>query len=241
MIVAQEVAGKIHIVSGEIESYFHLKKENDELNERVAELESLVQLYTGQVSALQEEIVISDISSELFNSSDYRFIPAKVVYNSTSRINNHIVLRKGSKDGVKPDMGVISPQGIVGVVRNVSSNLSLVIPVLNAEFRPSCKIKNNNYFGPLTWDGKDTKYAFLRELPRHADWQIGDTIVTSGYSSIFPEGLPIGIVVDSEKQNNDNYTSLKVELFTDFNSLTNAIIVVNALSAEQNELQNTIN
>lgn len=223
-----------------MEAYLNLKTENRILNNRIAELESQIQHYSDAMSLFQEKDSMHFALSDYFNSNTFTFLPAKVVYNNISGINNYITLKMGSNDGVREDMGVVSASGIVGVVRSVSPHFSLVIPILNSKFRPSCKVKNNNYFGPLCWDGQDPSYSYLQELPRTLEFQLGDTIVTSGYSSLFPEGLPVGTIVDSQKQENDNYISLKVKLFTDFNSLTNAIIIINNYADEQNALLNTI-
>ncbi len=236
LAVAQEIAGNVHAVTGSIESYLHLKQENEELTERVAELEARFIGNRSELYGQQDSILLEHLSVDAYDSSDYRFMPAHVVYNNTTRTDNYIQLNKGANDGIAIDMGVITPRGIVGVVVNTTPNRSLVIPVLNSKFRLSCKIKNSNYFGPLTWDGKDAAYTYLQELPRHAEINVGDTIITSGYSTIFPEGLPVGMIVDAKRQENDNYTSVKVRLFTDFTTLNNVIVVANKRSKEELEL-----
>jgi rod shape-determining protein MreC len=164
-----------------------------------------------------------------------------VVYNRVSGQENYITLNKGSKDGIEVDMGVISSAGIVGIIIAVSPNYSLVIPVLNSKFHLSCKVKNNDYFGSLVWDGEDPRYAYLQELPRHVNFEINDTVITSSYSAIFPEGLPVGKVIDSRKQKNDDYTSLKINLFTNFYTLTEVLIVRNIHKEEQQNLQKKVN
>ncbi|MDL2243515.1 rod shape-determining protein MreC [Bacteroidales bacterium OttesenSCG-928-J19] len=241
LVATQEVSGRLYSVTNELWAFFSLKKENQELTRRVAELEMENLSYVRALDELQHGQGLDSLTTDKLKRIDFEFVSAKVVYNNTSGKNNYLSLKKGSDDGITPDMGVMSATGIVGVIKNVTPNFSLVIPILSSEFRPSCKIKNKNYFGPLTWDGADAKYSYLEELPRHADFQIGDTIVTSGYSNIFPEGLPVGIIVGSRKQEkDDNYTSLKVELFTDFSTLTNAIIVVNRYGEEQRMLEGGI-
>jgi Cell shape-determining protein len=238
LMVTQETAGYLHSTSDAVTSYFNLKGENEALNERVAELESLLLNYRESEPISLTSIGTDSIPEWMNELSTYRFIPARLIYNSISALDNYITLNKGTNDGVAPDMGVFSAEGIVGVVVNASPHFSTVIPVLNSNFRLSCKIKGSNYFGPLVWDGKDPRYAYLQELPRHAEFLPGDTIVTSGYSAVFPEGLPVGIGVESQRQKNDNYNTLKVQLFTDFSTLSNAIIVVNTLKEEQLNLQN---
>lgn len=238
LVAAQEVSGRLYSVTNELSAFLHLKTENQALTGRVAQLEAENRYYVQELENLRQSNDVDFLTASRLNSKEFQFIPTKVVYNSTSGKSNYLSLKKGSTDGITPDMGVISATGIVGVIKSVTPHFSLVIPILSSEFRPSCKIKDKNYFGPLIWDGQDAQYSYLEELPRHADFQIGDTIVTSGYSNVFPEGLPVGVIAGSRKQEkDDNYTSLKVKLFTDFNTLTNAIIVVNRYGEEQRTLE----
>jgi rod shape-determining protein MreC len=168
----------------------------------------------------------------------YRFITAQVVNNQVAMMdNNYITLNKGTLAGVKEDMGVLSPTGIVGVVVSVSPHFSRVIPILNPKYQPSSKIKGTNFFGTLSWDGKDPQYSSLKELPQHAEFNIGDTIVTSGFSTVFPEGVPVGTIENTFKKKGENYNSVKVKLFTNFSALSEVLIVVNALKDEQLDIE----
>lgn len=239
--VAQEVSGRVYTVSGNIESYIHLKKTNEELISRIAELENQVHAYREQSYLNTDSIDWGNLNLNTTQSPTYNFTSARVIYNKVSGLENYITLDKGSKDGIRADMGVLSAQGIVGVVMSTSPHFSLVIPVLNPKFGLSCKVKNTNSFGPLVWDGKNPQYTYLRELPRHISYEIGDTIVTSGFSSIFPEGLPVGVIENWQKQKDDNYNSLRVKLFTDFNTLTEVLIVENSHQEEQRTLQEKTN
>lgn len=241
LVMAQEIAGGIFSLSGEVESYFHLRKENEVLNQSLSELEMQIALLEERIENLSEAESSDWIGLDSVYALAYEYTSSKVVYNNVLGLDKYITIRKGSNDGITPDMGVVSGNGIVGVIMEVTPNFSKVIPVLNPKFQLSCKLKKNNYFGPLTWDGKDPRFVHLKELPRHADFQIGDTIVTSGYSAIFPAGFPVGTVVDSEKQRNDNYTSLKIQLFTDFTNLSNVRIVNNTYREEQKNLQQAAN
>lgn len=241
LLVAHEVTGRIQSVTSGVQSYINLNSENELLLNRIAVLEKDNSIYKEKIEQLAN---LS--SSEIGNSdepytSGYNFIPARVVYNSISKAENYIVINKGSNDGVKADMGIMSPAGIIGVIMESSPNYSIAISILNPKFQLSCKIKGKNYFGPLIWNGKDAQYTNLENLPRHAEINIGDTIVTSGFSAFFPEELPVGIIVDSQKQKNDNYNSAKVKLFTDFNTLNNVLIIENKHREEQINLQKIIN
>ena len=145
----------------------------------------------------------------------------------------YITVNKGRKDGVEPDMGVVSERGVVGIVSTVSDHFSVVIPLLNPKFKLSCKVLGSSYFGTLSWNGRNARFANLDELPRHVEFEKGDTIVTSGYSAIFPSGIIVGKVVNFEKQHDDNFYSLEVELATDFQALNNVRIIKNYRQAEQ--------
>lgn len=233
--VFQEMAGRVYLVSNSVESYMSLKTINSDLMRRIAVLEQEMRDYKKEVEILSEQVFPMDVHKyENIYSNVFSFIPAQVVNNQINRIgNNYITLNKGTLAGLKEDMGVLSPNGIVGVVMSVSLHFSRVIPILNPKYQPSCKIKGTDYFGTLSWDGKDSRYISLKELPQHAAFNIGDTIVTSGFSTIFPEGVLVGTVEDTFKKKGENYNSLKVKLFTNFGALSEVLVVVNALKEEQ--------
>jgi rod shape-determining protein MreC len=241
LAVVHDLTGNVYFISSSVKSYINLRHANDDLQNRIAELEMTVQGYEHQLELLRDTNITGKIDADSAHSLTYTFTPAHVVYNNLSGLENYIMLDKGYVDGINVDMGVVSPNGIVGVVMSVSPRFSIVIPVLNPKFRLSCKIKRNNYFGSLVWDGKDPRYTYLEELPRHVEFDIQDTIVTSGYSTIFPEGLLVGTITDSQKQKNDNYNYLQIKLFTDFSTLTDVLIIKNRLKDEQEKLQKIVN
>ena len=212
----------------------HLRDNNAELLEQLALLSTERDFYKGQYEEISSEDMHLPFS---LSSATRRYLPAYVVNNRIIGVDNYLTINKGSEAGIERDMGVISSQGIVGVVMSVSSHFARVIPLLNPGFRPSCKLKSSNYFGPMVWDGKDPRHAYLEELPRHVVYELGDTVVTSGYSTRFPEGLPVGTVVGSRKDKNDDYTSLKVELFTNFANIREVMVVTNDLGEEQKRLE----
>jgi rod shape-determining protein MreC len=217
----------------------NLKTINSDLMQRIAVLEKEARDSKKKVEVLSELLFPLDVHEyEGIYSNAFSFIPAQVTNNQIARMdNNYITLNKGALAGIKEDMGVLSPNGIVGVVINVSTHFSKVIPILNPKYQPSCKIKGTDYFGTLSWDGKDSRYISLKELPQHAAFNIGDTIVTSGFSTVFPEGVPVGTIEDKFKKKGENYNSLKVKLFTNFSALSEVLIVVNALKDEQLNLE----
>lgn len=159
-----------------------------------------------------------------------------MVNNTLDRADNFITIDRGTADSVSAEMGVVCGKGVVGIVGKTASHHSLVISLLNSKSNISCKIKGSGYFGYLRWDGKDVRYTYLRDLPRHAECQKGDTIVTSGYSSIFPEGLMVGIVEDISDSHDGLSYLLKVRLATDFGRLNDVRVIARKGMEEINEL-----
>lgn len=243
---ANAITGRILSVSSAVFSYFDLQNINSELLER----NGLLQM---EVIRLQEQLNNQKIDKTPFNQvflSDtvltdslkrknysYRFIPAGVRRNSVNLHRNYITINKGAKDGIRPDMGVISPSGIVGIITDVDENLSVAMSLLHVKTAVSCKIKNTPFFGPLSWKGGDLRYGYLEHIGTHAIFQTGDTIVTSGYSDVFPPGIMVGVIESFKKQDDDNYYSLKVRLTTDFQSLNTLFVIDNVSQQEQIKLE----
>jgi rod shape-determining protein MreC len=234
-----EISGRAYYVSGSIKTFLNLQTTNEELVQQNGKLEQQVLTLENilRKQAQDSSKVNAFLKDSLHREIPYDFVVAHVENNSVSQINNYIVVNKGSKDGIKPEMGVVSTSGIVGIVRNVSTNFSLILPVLNPKFRQSCKVKNTNSFGTLSWDGKDSRYAIMDELPRHQIVKKGDTIITSGFSSIFPEGVLVGTVEGFNKKTDDNFYNLRVKLFTNFYNLSFVRIIKNDLTKERQALE----
>ena len=210
--------------------YLNLYKINQELvNEN--------NLLHNQLDHYKQILRNSPVMDETrFPGRIFTYIPARIINNSVNKQYNFLTLDRGKNHGVKPEMAVISSEGIVGVVYAVSGNFSTVISLLNRDFRLSAKIKKNNYFGSLTWEGISPYTALLSEIPYHVNVQKGDTIVTSGYSTIFPEGLLVG-TVSAFKVEESNFFRIDVELSEDFNQLTHVYIINNLLIEEQSNLE----
>ena len=232
----QEVTGHIYSGTNYFYSYLRLKSTNAELIQRMAQLETEVYAYQRQLDDLLDNS--NRVNTLDLDTKIYDFFPAQVVSNSVSLHENYLMLNKGSNDGIQRDMGVLSTNGIVGVIVKTSPNFSKAISLLNTKYKPNGKIKHNDYdyFGPLVWDGKDPQYTYLTEIPRYVNLEPGDTVV-SGYSTVFPKGIPIGSVVDTQKQQDDNYMSVRIRLFTDFRRLNDLLIVANRFQEEQQELE----
>jgi len=223
------------LLSYSVKSYMNLKSINADLMQQVAELEQEVQKAKHEIIFLSEKAYPADIQHFVaIYPNKYSFISAQVVNNQVARSdNNFITLNRGSLSGIAEDMGVLSTSGIVGVVERVTPHFSKVRPIVNPKYQPNCKIKRTNYPGTLSWDGKDTRYSSLKELPQHAEFNIGDTIVTSGNSTVFPEGVPVGVIENTYREKGESYNSVRVKLFTNFSALSEVLIVVNALKEEQ--------
>lgn len=234
---ANVVAGKVYEVSGGISSYFHLKSVNEDLLDRNMALEQ-------QITNLENRLKDYRIDSITMNSiryleqADYKIFKAHVIRNSLNQADNYITLDKGSSSGIRPEMGVVDGNGVVGIVYKTSPSYSLVISVLNCKSSISCKIIGSEYFGYLKWEYGDSRYAYLKDLPRHAEFNLGDTVVTSGYSTVFPAGVMVGTVDDMSDSNDGLSYLLKIKLATDFGKLGNVRVISRSGQGEQRELEN---
>lgn len=220
---ANAVSGKVLEAHSEMESYMNLAEVNEALTQRNVYLEH-------RLAQLEEQLAVKmstdSLAGKLQNDSvHYRLIPAKIVNNSIDKIENFITLDKGSADGVKKDMGVVSGTGVVGIVYLVSKHYSVVISVLNAKSNISCSIADRGYFGYLHWTGGASDIAYVDDIPRHAHFKKGDNIVTSGYSSVFPAGIAVGKI--SKVYNSPDGLSyrLQVKLSTDFSTLRDVCVI----------------
>jgi len=235
---ANTVTGYISSITGSITSYINLREANTVLTERNGELEMQVLALRNQLETLQaNSTVFSGFMPDSTENFPYNFVMAKVVNNSVTHLSNYITINKGRKDGLTSEMGVVSDQGVVGVVSQVSNDFAVILPLLNPKLRLSCKVAGSNYIGSLGWNGRNSRYAQLEELPRHVEFQNGDTIITSGYSAMFPAGIIVGTVSDFKRQHDDNFYSLEVELATDFSALNNVRVLINQQQEEQRKLE----
>jgi len=216
-----------------------LKSENDYLTGRIAVLEKEIQQYRQLSETLAARLSQSDSSFSALSSlqtSPWRFFPARVVHNQVSQTRNYLTLDRGENHGIAEGMGVLTAGGaMVGTVMSVSPNFSRVIPLLNPDSRPSCRLPSN-FSGLLVWDGSDPRYSTLTDLPPQAEHQAGDTVYTTSFSAVFPDGVPVGVVADiAGKQSGFNH--LKIRLLADFSSLREVLVVDYRLKTEQIELE----
>lgn len=232
---ANSVAGKVYDLSSNIEKFFSLVDVNQQLSLRNIELERQITVLNQRIlnTAKDSSNIVID-NKELFNG--FHIIPAKVITNSINQIDNLITLDKGRADGVAPNMGVISGLGVVGIVYLVSEHYSIVLSALNSKSNISCTIKNKGYLGYLHWYKGASDFAFLDDIPRHARLNKYDEIVTSGYSSIFPQGITVGKVTNAYNSADGLSYRLKVKLATNFSTLRDVFIINNTPMLERIEL-----
>lgn len=233
---ASRIAGHIYAVSAEVSSFFKLRSVNEGLTlhnvHLQAENKALREALQEKLPDNQEAVV-----AHALQAAGYSITPTHIINNSLHLPDNYLTLDKGTADGIAPEMGVVTGNGIAGIVYMVSEHYALAISLLNSKSSISCKFKHNDYFGYLKWKGGDPRHALLEDVPRHALFQKGDTVVTSGYSAVFPQGLMVG-TVDSIADSNDGLSYLlRVRLSTDFACLDNALIIANKGREEQHALE----
>ncbi len=226
-----EITGRLAQKYDNVASYFSLVKENEILLKENTELYNMLpDSYFDPMKPYK----LNDISEKQFV-----FINAKVVNNSTNKRYNFITINKGSNDGIEPDMGVVNYEGIVGVVKATSPHFSSVVSVLNKNYFPPAKLKKSNYDGIIEWTGNNHHTVVLKNIPLHADISEGDTVVTSGFSSIFPRGIMIGTVGEYGSEEGAFITA-KVNLSTDFKKLNHVMVIENRYQKERMELEEEV-
>lgn len=236
---ANNVVGTIYNAQNELTSYFYLKTVNEDLVQRNVELELQLEAYNKKLQDLTEDTVgISRLKNEVLG--DYTIIKANVINNSINRTDNYITINRGAKSGIKSEMGVVSGNGVVGIVYLTSENYSVVLPILNSKSNISCKLKNSGYFGFLKWNGGSSEFAYLKDMPRYAKVKVGDTIVTSGHSAVFPSGMPVGIIKSISNTHDGLSYDLKVKMFTDFAKLNEIRVIYKNDDNEQVNLEKSI-
>jgi len=227
---SNQISASIYEVSNNLTSYFQLRQANEELARENAELQT-------KLHKLQVVDIFSRTDTAVIGDTTYQFIPARIINNSVNKQYNYVTLDKGLQDGIEQDMGIIGPDGVVGVVTNVSKHYSAGPSILNRRWRVSAKIKKNSYFGSLYWNGIDPQHARLNEIPFHVELAVGDTIITSGYSSIFPEGILIGVIEDFNHDSGANFYQVNVRLSTNFRTISHVELVKNNFLEEQINLE----
>ncbi|MBO7456263.1 MAG: rod shape-determining protein MreC [Paludibacteraceae bacterium] len=218
---ANNVVAWQHQQISEIKAYFSLRTQNE--------------LLAAENAELRNQICSMDSAK---TGDAIHYVPAKVVQMTTNELHNYLTINRGSKDGIQRGQGIRNEDGVVGIVRTVGRNYSVVLPVINTHTNLSCRFAKNDYIGTLQWDGKDSRFAQLTDVAAHMVVNPGDTIITSGLSPVFPEGIPVGIVENSILKEGDSYYTIRVRLYTNFKRLKYVEVVQNAAQQELEELEN---
>ena len=233
---ANAVVGKVYEWQSGIVHFFSLSTSNEMLTQRNVFLEQendrLRQMLAdnGRDSTELER-------EEMTRINLFQPIAAKVVSNSVNNIDNLMTIDRGLSDGVEPDMGVVCGTGVVGVVYQSTDHYSVVLPLLNRRSRISCTIRGRGYFGYLTWNGQNPMRAYVEDIPRHAKFEKGDWLETSGFSSIFPSGISVGKIVDVEDSPDGMSYRLQVLLSTDFSVLRDVCVITDKSFFERMRLE----
>ena len=230
---ANAVTGTVYRWESKVLSFFSMIRQNEDLTVRNFYLERQVDQLRRLYTDMTRDTTVME-RNELRFLGQFKLIQAKVVDNSVNKDNNLMTIDKGRADGVEVDMGVACGNGVVGVVYLVSDHYSVVIPVLNASFsRISCAIRNRDYFGYLHWYGGDPSVAFVEDVPRHAKFNLGEWVETSGFSSIFPSGVLVGKIEQVYNSRDGLSYKLKVRLSTDFSCLRDVCVISDKSIAER--------
>lgn len=238
LTVSNRVAGEAHKTVSRFEDYFTLYGDNNRLTQEIALLRDELDRYR---TAYGDTVGTPDAEMVLGAEARYRFIPARLINNSTTRQKNFFSVDKGLRDGVEPDMAVVSADGVaVGYVLECSESMSVCMSVLNTAFRTSGKLKGQDYVGSVFWDGTNKRRVTMDEMSKYIVMEPGDTVVTTNHSTFFPEGMIIGTIDSYEFNNNLAYYTVKINLGTDMASLNHVLIVDYSKMREQQRLEGTV-
>jgi rod shape-determining protein MreC len=229
---ANFLSGGIFGIKSSITDYFDLKTQNELLTQENTRLRTLL--------SNSDIITMKGMIDSVVLDSNFKFVPARVINNSYSKTKNNLTLNRGWSDSIKVDMGVLSSQGVVGMVNSVSKNYASVQSVLNTNSQIVAKFKKSNQFGYLKWDAKKANIVQLTEIPRIATIAVGDTIVTDGKSTIFPPDILIGTVKNFDRNDGADYYHIDIQLFTDMTSVKHVYLVSHRDAAEIKELENSV-
>ena len=233
---ANAVAGQVLDYEAKLLQFIHLKDLNGQLTQDILQLQQENDSMRTLLAQLtQDSSYTQKIQADLLAGE--KLIPAHVISNSIKQKDNFITLDKGSKDGIRTEMGVVSGTGIVGITYLVSKHFSVVLPILNTHSNISCRLRGTNYFGSLKWSGGSPLQAYMDDIPRHARCKIGDVVETSGFSSVFPAGIFVGKVIQINNSKDGLSYRLEVQLSTDLAKIRDVCIVSNSRQAELDSLQ----
>jgi rod shape-determining protein MreC len=224
---SNQLAANILGFSQGVREYFSLRTINEELSRENATLRTQLEKKSQQIQGITDSARVNR----------YEYVSAKVMGNSTNLYKNFITINKGAADGIAPGMAAISDAGAVGKVKSVSEHYAVLISLLNVDEQVSSVIKRTNQFGSVRWDGLDMRYSNLLFIPRHAEPMVGDSVVTSGYNAVFPEGVLVGIIREVNLKEETPFWDIRLELSQDFGRLAFVEIVKSRLKNEKDSLE----
>lgn len=228
---SNRVVAGVYESAANTKEYFALRQEND----RLANENTILRNYLKSNYAVlpMKEFKKNDTVYK----QQYSYIAAKVVNSSVNKRRNFLTLNVGSDQGIAQDMAVMASDGIVGIVTNVSRNFSSVMSLLHKDAKVNCQLKKDGSYGPLIWDGSDYRYCLLTDIPTHAKIKHGDTVITSEFSGIFPEGIMVGTVDSYERKRNESYYTARILLSSDFKKVNHVYVIKNKLKSERDSLE----
>ncbi|HQQ94711.1 MAG TPA: rod shape-determining protein MreC [Bacteroidia bacterium] len=228
---SNKVVAGIYQMSANASEYFGLRQENDRLA-----MENKVLRNALKSNLYVLPLKVYKIRDTLYRQQ-YSYIAGKVVNSSVNKRRNYMTINVGGDMGIRRDMGVMSSNGIVGIVTDVSGNFSSVMSLLHKDLKINCKLKREGSFGPLVWDMVDYRHCILTDIPTHLKIKTGDTVITSELSGIFPEGLMVGTVESYERRQNESFYTLRVKLSADLKKVNHVYVIKNQFKEERDSLE----
>ena len=228
---SNQVVGEIYTQKASLTKYFNLIEQTEQLAAENAVLRSKQK--EAYYISIRRSFQVGDSTA----MQQYKYSTARAINATTNLQFNFITLSKGRNQGIDQDMGVISPEGLVGVVKNVSSNYATVLPIINKNFTASVEVKRTKNFGLLKWDGSNSRYARIEDIANHARIVKGDTVITRASSAIYPTGIMVGIIDEIEQPEGSNYLDLKIRLAVDFSKISTVYVINNLMKREQVQLE----
>lgn len=226
--------GGLYDWTNDLSTYLHLKEYNKRL---IEENKRLRTLFLNETTTDSVQIEIDSTSY----AGPYQLISAKVISNNYSKMDNYLLINRGKKDGIKEDLGVITSNGIIGILEKTTQNYARVLSILNTNSAINVRLKKSNHYGTLIWNGKNPNLVQLTYVPKIAAIQKGDTVVTGGKSFIFPEGIPVGIIHDFHLGTNESYYDINIQLFNDMTNIGHVYVIENKNKEEFLKLNNSNN
>ncbi|MBL3656858.1 rod shape-determining protein MreC [Fulvivirga sediminis] len=245
---SNRIAGNLLQSSDNVSDYFNLADVNNNLAAENARLKQELEALNSRLQYLKLDTTYETTDTTLVTDIDtltqdslqiekYQFLSAKVINKSVRNYNNYITINKGRSEGVEPDMAVIGNDGVVGKVKAASQHFAVITSVLHSDFQISSKIDKTGDLCTAKWPGNDPYHAELLFVPRHVEVEVGDSIVTSGYNAIFPEGVPVGVVSDVEITEDALFYNITIDLASNFNEIGYVYLIKNSLKTEQDSIQ----